>query len=122
MTAYLTDVKVEEINTKFLDKDDFFNIKEITETDKNGKEVKKNVIKGFRLKMYPKGMKIFRTSRKIKRPKVVNCTKEEAKKIIGNAPMTYEKTIKIIDDNGVEINAITTQYYNKIRKKETKFK
>lgn len=49
-------------------------------------------------------------------PTVTDCTNAEAMIEVGNAALTYEKTIKIVDDNGNVCNIINYRHYNKKRK------
>lgn len=75
------------------------------------------MVKGARLKLYPKGFRLFRKSRGIQPPIVKGCTNAEAMQEIGNAGLTYEKTIKITNDNGDVYNIINYRHYNKNRPK-----
>jgi hypothetical protein len=84
------------------------------------KEVEKGkyIVKGGRLKMYPAGLRMYRTSKGIKRPEVADCTFAEALETVGNAPLVYEKTIQLVSDSGSLINTINYKYYNKIKRGE----
>ena len=114
LTAYLTDVEFNEIpDISLLDDISKKDIKTVELVDKNGNKTSKSYIKGLRLKMYPKGMNIFRHSKGIKQPIITKCTKSEAMNIIGCATKTYEKTLKLTDDLGFETNKINYQYFNK---------
>ncbi len=66
--------------------------------------------------MYPANFKMYRTSRKIKRPIIFTTTEEKAQEIIGNAPQIYEKTISITDEVGEVKNIINYRQYNKAKK------
>ena len=63
--------------------------------------------------MYPKGFRIYRTSRGIKRPTVCQMTEGEAQKLVGDTPLTYEKTIKLTDKAGDIKNIINYRTYTK---------
>ena len=76
----------------------------------------KAVIKGARLRLYPPGFNLYRTSRGIKRPEVRQMTEGEAQAEIGTAPLTYEKTIAVRDVCGELWNVINYRQYNKARK------
>ena len=49
-------------------------------------------------------------------PTVKDCTEAEAMREIGNAALTYEKTIRLADDDGKFYNTINYRHYNKKRK------
>lgn len=76
----------------------------------------KAVIKGARLRLYPPGFNLYRTSRGIKRPEVRQMTEGEAQAEIGTAPLTYEKTISVRDSDGEIRNIINYRQYNRARK------
>lgn len=86
----------------------------LSETKDKGKAV----IKGARLHLYPAGFNIYRHSRGVKMPQVYKITERKAQEIIGNAPLTYEKTIELIDDAGEIQNVINYRHYNRAAKKE----
>lgn len=88
-------------------------IKEVNVTGENGTQHKKAIIKGARLRFYPPGFNIFRTSRGIKRPTIHTMTEEEAQKIVGNTPLTYERTIQVVDGAGEVQNTISYRTYTK---------
>lgn len=109
LSAYLGDMELEEAMT--LDNKNVRGFKLI----KNGNKPPKAIVKGARLKLYPKGFRIFRKSKGIVPPEIINCSYAEAMKEIGNCALTYEKTIKISDDNGKICNIINYRHYNKNR-------
>lgn len=110
LTAYLGNMELTEavqagaMSTK---------IKEVDVTSEDGTRHKKAIIKGARLHMYPPGFNIYRTSRGIKRPIINTMTEEEAQKIVGNAPLTYEKTIQVVDGAGEVRNTINYRTYTR---------
>lgn len=117
MTAYLCDIPIEQADLK--DIKSLSNIKEVTTTDENGKTISKHIVKGGRLKFYPKGMRFYRCSRGIKRPEIIKCPYSVAKDTVKNSVLTYEKTIKISDDiNERTLNIINYKQYNSKAKKE----
>lgn len=117
LTAYLTDMQIEDIpDVSLLNGINADNIKTVEIIDDNGNKTNKSYIKGLRLKMYPKGTNIYRHSNGIIQPKVTQCSKSEAMKIIGSATKTFEKTISLTDENGWEISKINYQYFNKNKK------
>lgn len=89
------------------------NIKEVDVIGENGAHQKKSIIKGSRLHMYPPGLNIYRASRGIKRPTVSTMTESEAQKLVGDTPLTYEKTISVIDGAGEVKNTINYRTYTK---------
>lgn len=100
LTAYLTDLDLSE------------DIEKLT-----GKKVDKAIIKGARLKLYPKGFRIYRCS-KVKRPNVYKTTEKEAQQKVNNSVLTYEKTLRISNYEGKTINIINYRNYNRISKKK----
>lgn len=100
LTAYLTDLDLSE------------DIEKLT-----GKKVDKAIIKGARLKLYPKGFRIYRCS-KVKRPNVYKTTEAEAQQKVNNSVLTYEKTLRISNYEGKTINIINYRNYNRISKKK----
>lgn len=116
MCAYLTSIPVEQADLK--DIKSLSNIKEVQTTDDNGKPITKHILKSGRLKYYPKGMRFFRCSRNVQRPEVINCPYSVAKDMVKNSVLTYEKTIKISDDNNdAVLNIINYKQYNSKAKK-----
>ena len=110
LTAYLGDMELMEaaqagaMSAK---------IKEVDVTGTDGTRQKKSIIKGARLHMYPPGFNIYRTSRGIKRPAVSTMTESEAQKLVGDTPLTYEKTISLTDSAGEVKNIINYRTYTK---------
>ena len=90
LTAYLCDIDISEANIK--DIKDGKRIKTIASSD--GGETKK-IIKGGRIKYYPRGFRFYRCSRGIKRPTLFSCSYATAQKMVESHNLTYEKTIKI---------------------------
>lgn len=114
LTAYLTDMDFEEIpDITLLDNVKETDIKTVETTDKNGNKASKAYIKGLRLKMYPKGMQVFRCSKGIVKPTVKECTYQEAIDEIGGSRKTYELSKSMIDEQSeMEINKIKYEHYN----------
>lgn len=114
LTAYLADVPLDEATEDTHDKS--CRVKEIDTTDENGKPVKKRVLKGARLSMYPAGMHIFRWSRNCVKPSVKQCRASTAEKLVDELTMTYESTKRITDtDTGFQ-TLINYRAYNSRRK------
>jgi hypothetical protein len=76
-------------------------------------ENRKAIIKGARIKLYPTGFRIYRTSRGIKKPTIYNTTEDEAMKKVKDDVLTYEKTIQLTNSDGKIINLINYRHYNK---------
>lgn len=78
------------------------------------KDKSKAVIKGARLKLYPPGFNLYRHSRGVKHPKIWEATEGEAQAEIKGQPLTYEKTISVTDESGVQRNIINYRTYTKL--------
>ena len=74
---------------------------------------RKAVIKGARIKLFKANMQAFRHSRGVKLPEVVKTTEREALAAVGDAPLTYEKTISITDEAGEVKNIINYRTFTK---------
>lgn len=116
LTAYLADVPLDEVKPEDVGR--ACTVKEVDTLDENGKHVKKRVLKGARLSMYPAGMHIFRWSRNCKKPSVKLCTAQTAEKIIDGQTLTYESTKRITDTATGFESIINYRVYNS-RRKET---
>lgn len=77
------------------------------------KRESKAVIKGARLHLYPAGFNIYRHSRGVKMPQVYKTTERKAREIVGDAPLTFEKTIELTDEAGEVQNVINYRQYNR---------
>ena len=74
----------------------------------------KAIIKGARLYMYPKGIRIYRTSRGIEKPLEITTTKGELIETYKiNSPPTFSRTTKHETPYGVK--EYTTEFYDKIK-------
>ena len=117
LTAYFSSIPVEEViadpSTSITGK-----IVEVETKDKSGKNISKAIIKGGRLKYYPKNIRFYRTSQGIKRPEIQLCSEGKAQKIIGSAPLTYEKTICVQEGEKI-VNTINYRQYNKVPLKKS---
>lgn len=129
-SAYLADMPVDELKT-LTDDEKNKSLKygcEIVEksVNENGKMTKKQIIKGGRLRLYPVGMNIFRTSRGVKKPEISWDTLENAEKKVQAATCTFRKDYEIsrIDDETGKEETVTTirkAYYNMKRPKMQSF-
>jgi len=74
----------------------------------------KAVIKGARLKLYPAGFNICRSSRGVRRPEIRQTTEEKAQTEIAGMTITYEKTVSITDESGTLRNIINYRTYSRV--------
>lgn len=103
LTAYLGDMEVTEaIQAGTLQDGKLAEI-----SDKS-----KAVIKGARLKLYPKGFNLYRCSRGVKRPEVWKTTEEKAQAEISGMELIYEKTVSLTDVSGTLRNIINYRTYS----------
>ena len=113
LTAYLGDMEIEKCNIADFDSKDV-KIAEIE--DEDGKKVSKAFVKGARLNLYPANFNMIRTSRGIKRPEPEFISQEWAEKKVLGATKTFEKTVRLKDNEHNFESVINTCYYNKARK------
>ena len=74
----------------------------------------KAIVKGTRLYIYPKGIRIYRTSRGIEKPLEVTTTKGEIMETYKiNSPPTFSRTTKYETHYGVK--EYTTEFYDNIK-------
>lgn len=69
--------------------------------------------------MYPTNFNIYRCSRGIKRPIVEELIEHDIKEKVSAATLTFQKTIKVSNDDGYE-NIINYRYYN-MKRDRTKY-
>ena len=117
LTAYLCDMDVLEAKTCGVYARE--NLKIVDSCDDDGKPIKKMVIKGARLCLYPTGFRLFRHSRGVTYPTVTYCSEKEAQQIVGDAPKVFEKTIQVITNDKKLVNTINYRQYNRNRKEDT---
>lgn len=112
LTAYLTDISINEASIS-----DIKSAKEIKEIEtlEGGKKVNKKIIKGGRLKYYPSGFRLYRCSRRIKRPEIWETTNQEAMNYVTDMglELSYEKTIKLADESKNFERIINYRQYKK---------
>lgn len=112
LTAYLGDIPFEEYenlrNEGVNFRGETHNIKEC-EVD----GVKKKIVKGARLYLYPPGFNLYRSSRGVKRPIVKYMKEVNAQKKISSAKLTFEHTITLWDDDIEFEKKINKRFYNK---------
>lgn len=115
LTAYLGDMELSEALRAGSTRG---KIAEASTTDEQGKRQKKAIIKGARLRLYPPGFNLYRSSKGVKRPEIWQTTEAEAQEMVHDTPLTYEKTISVTDEAGTIKNIINYRQYN-IALKET---
>ena len=107
LTAYLTDVSLDEIiETEIPIRD------RVRSTIKHGKKY----IKGTRLSLYPANCRLYRTSRGIKKPEYQWMRPDKAMEQVENAVLTFEKNVKILDTETGFNTVISTQEYHMTKK------
>lgn len=75
----------------------------------------KSIVKGARLYMYPKGIRIYRTSRGIEKPLEITTTKGELMETYKiNSPPTFSRTTKHGTPCGVK--EYTTEFYDNLKR------
>lgn len=114
LCAYLSNIPVDEAKALNLDKNG--KIIDADALDDNGKPIKKKVVKGARMHLYPAGMRIFRWSRNCITPTVYKCTSEQAEERVKDYALVYEDTTVIEDVASGFSNIVNKRTYNKLRK------
>ena len=111
LTAYLGDMELTEALSSGIKHG------KLAEVEVKGKQ-KKAIVKGARLKLYPPGFNLYRSSRGVERPKIYKVTEEQARKYVGDASLTYEKTIAVTDGAGETQNIVNYRTYNRKKQAE----
>lgn len=111
LTAYLGDMELDEIG---IDKADGKQCK-IVEVDENGEKVKKAIVKGARLDLYPANFNMLRYSRGCKKPIEEMLYQDEAEKKVLGATKTFESAVQLTDTENDFNCVIIKEQYNKIR-------
>ena len=113
LTAYLGDMELEEaINAGC----SIGTIVEVESRDTSQSHRKKAIAKGARLCLYPSGFNLYRCSRGIRRPVILQTTEAEAQKLVGSAPLVFEKTAVLTDAEGNLLNFFNYRQYNRAKK------
>ncbi|WP_095926248.1 rolling circle replication-associated protein [Clostridioides difficile] len=117
LTAYLGDISLDEVQDMLDDNKvsagfvlNNFVGKEVRDVEVDG--VKKSILKGARLCMYPPKFNLYRCSKGIKKPNIDYKYEFEAQKKIRDGTLTFEKTLKITDSDSDFKNIINYRYYN----------
>lgn len=113
LTAYLGDMEIfEAIDQGCFSSGDV----KWVDTEEDGKKVRKAIIKGGRLHLYPANFNMIRCSRGIKRPvSDMMCQDEANKKVLG-ATKTFETACKLTDNEHDFESIIIKEQYNRIRR------
>ena len=127
-SAYLADIPLDEYER---DADDSatYEIKSAVVVEDDGHDTEKKFVKGARLKFYPAGMNIYRTSRGIKQPTVNQIDKKEyATKKASAGTLTFSSACSVLSPvvssfgNGDKdellfqtVNYVYHAYYNRKR-------
>lgn len=114
LSGYLSNMPIDEAQRLNLAKNG--KIINADTLDDNGKPIKKKVVKGARMHLYPAGMRIFRCSRNCIKPNIYKCTSDEADKLVKDHTLVYENTIVIEDIASGFSNIVNKRTYNKLRK------
>ena len=108
LSAYLTDISLDEAKKLGMIPES------VTNENLGGDGVKdikgKKYLKGYRMRLYPTKLNLYRTSKGIKKPPVTAMTEGQCAQMRGSAKLTYESTVAVID--GDFSNIINTRYYN----------
>ena len=90
------------------------NTEAVEKLDADGKS--KKVLKGARMALYPPGINIYRHSRGIKKPTVIDTTYGRAKEALSGSRKTYSRGFEILDENGNVVNRIWKASFNSVRR------
>ena len=112
LTAYLGDMELTEALSSGIKRG------KLVEVEVKGKQ-KKAIVKGARLKLYPPGFNLYRNSRGVERPTICKVTEKEAQSLVGDAPLTYEKTVAVKDGAGEIQNIVNYRTYNRKKQAES---
>lgn len=115
LTAYLGDMELKEAEKCEVDLEGIHTIKQV-KIEENGEKKTKSFLKGARMVMYPPKFNLYRCSRGVKRPNITYMSNKYAEKKASSAKLTFEKTIRLVDDKKDFSNFINYRYYNKTRK------
>jgi len=114
LTAYLTDISINEAS--ILDIKGAKEIKDVVSVE-NGNNVPKKIIKGGRLRFYPKGFRLYRCSKGVKRPEVWKTSNQKAMEYVEEKGLTlfFEKTIQLSDESKDFKRTINYRQYKKLK-------
>lgn len=120
LCSYVSDIAIDELeDIRLLDKAHTNDLKSVETVDSNGNKINKAYIKGLRLHLYSKNIRIFRHSKGVKQPEKYTCTYGEAMEKLKSSEKTFEKSIELInEETGETVNKIKYEHFNKIRKRK----
>jgi hypothetical protein len=110
LSAYLTDVSVDDAPSDVIMDAVGKKVRIKTLESKDGKT--KRYLKGQRLRYFPEGFNIYRTSRNVKQPEFLYMTYGEMLRRFPNFEKTYESTLELVLD-GSPYNIITYHQFKK---------
>ena len=117
LTAYLGDMEIQEASERNPNSIQTGTECKIVEVeDDEGKKVKKAILKGARLDLYPANFNMIRCSRGIKKPISEMISQEDAEKKVLGATKTFESAVKLTDVDNEFTSIIIKEQYNKLRK------
>lgn len=114
LTAYLGDMELSALLDLGVIPVDA-QIKEVDCLDEGGQNIKKSIVKGARLHMYPPKFNLYRCSRGIKKPEITYETEKNAQKKACGGTQTFERTVMLSDGLGFQ-NTINYRYFNMVQK------
>lgn len=108
LTAYLTDMELKDGELPPFGS----TVKEI---ELDGQT--KRFIKGARLPMYPPGINLYRISRGIKKPEIVQMKEKDFQKVVQDCELTFERSLTLFfEDENSKPLTLYYRYYNRKRK------
>lgn len=110
LTAYLGDMELSECDISGIV------YGKVVEIEEDGKKVKKNIIKGARLDLYPSNFNMIRYSRGCKQPTVEMIKQREVNKKVLGATRTFQSAVQLSDAEHDFQSVIIKEQYNKLRK------
>lgn len=117
LTAYLGDMEIQEaVNNNPGSVYNGAECKMVEMEDDQGNKVKKAILKGARLDLYPANFNMIRCSRGIKKPVQMMISQDEAEKKVLGATKTFESAVKLTDVDNEFTSIIIKEQYNKVRK------
>ena len=114
LTAYLTNIPLDEYENALSIPQSC--IADVECLDDDGKLIPKKVVKGARLRLYPRDMHVFRYSKGIIRPDPYYTTAERAEQLVADCALCWETTRIITDTESGYTNTINYRQFNRNRK------
>jgi hypothetical protein len=110
LTAYLGDMEVSEFHSLSVEEQNSVKVYGIKEVEVG--DVKKSIIKGGRLHMYPPKFNLYRCSKGVKKPVITYEIEEDARKKASAGTLTFEKTLELTNVDCQFKKHINYRYYN----------